>query len=276
VALGQLVKEDSTYSLSPATKMMLAVPGADVKTYCADGLMHLMAQLSDFSRLADVVRAGTPVSDVADPAAGERFFAGLSRLLFVHNYPSAQALFAKVRAEFGRGPLEILDVAAGGAPWSMPFAQANRQAHATAADLPSVLEVARYYARATGVESQYTLLPGDIRRVPFGEGRYDLAILGHICHSEGPKQSLRLFRKVAKALKPGGAMIVLDFIADDERSGQDGAAFPLLFALNMLVHTAEGDTFTFRQYREWGTQAGFRGMELIDIPAPSPALLFRK
>jgi hypothetical protein len=71
-------------------------------------------------------------------------------------------------------------------------------------------------------------------------------------------------------------MVVLDFVADDQRRGHDGAAFALMFALNMLVHTAEGETFTFRQFREWGKQAGFRRMEMVGIPAPSPALLFRK
>jgi hypothetical protein len=71
-------------------------------------------------------------------------------------------------------------------------------------------------------------------------------------------------------------MIILDFVADDARAGQGPASFPLLFALNMLLHTAEGDTFTFSQYREWGKAAGFKKMEAIDLPAPSPALVFRK
>jgi len=276
VGLGQLAKQDSTYSLSPGTEMLLAVPGADAQTYFADALAQVTAQLHDAPQLAEVVRTGSPVANVADPEAGAQFFTRLARLLFLHNYPTAQALFRQVRAEFGRGPVAVLDVAAGGAPWSMPFAQGNRQARVTAVDFPSVLEVARHFARATGVEARYDLLPGDIRRLSFGEGRFDLAILGHICHSEGPKHTRRLLCKVAKALKPGGAMVIIDLFADDARAGQGPASFPLLFALNMLLHTAEGDTFTFSQYRQWGKAAGFRKMEAIDLPAPWPALVFRR
>jgi ubiquinone/menaquinone biosynthesis C-methylase UbiE len=276
VGFGQLAKQDSTYRLSPGTEGLLAVPGADAQTYFADALVQTTAQLNDARQLTEVIRTGSPVANVADPEAGAQFFVRLARLLFVHNYPTAQALFRQVRAEFARGPVAILDVAAGGAPWSMPFAQGNRQARVTAVDFPSVLEVARHFARASGVEERYDLRPGDLRRVPFGEGQFDVAILGHICHSEGPKHTPRLLRKVARALKPGGAMIILDFVADDARAGQGPASFPLLFALNMLLHTAEGDTFTFSQYREWGKAAGFKKMEAIDLPAPSPALVFRK
>ncbi|MBM3502162.1 MAG: methyltransferase domain-containing protein [Armatimonadetes bacterium] len=274
VALGQLGKEGEQYCLSASTQMLLSLPGVDAKSYCADALLHLSAFSDGLRQLANVVRTGRPPS--ADPADTERFLVALAGSLFPFNYPVARALCHRIRGEFGRGPLAILDVAAGGAPWSMPFAQGNRQARVTAVDFPAVLEVARHYAQAAGVEGQYELLPGDIRKAPFGNGQFDLAILGHICHSEGPNRTPRLFRKVAQALKPGGVMLVLDFVADEHRTGEGSGALALLFALNMLVSATDGDTFTESQYRLWGVQAGFSGPERLELPAPYPALLFRK
>ncbi|MGA8566363.1 MAG: hypothetical protein WB580_01090 [Candidatus Binataceae bacterium] len=39
--------------------------------------------------------------------------------------------------------------------------------------------------------------------------------------------------------------------------GQQARAKPLLFGLNMLLHTPAGDVFTMREYREWLKEAGF-------------------
>ena len=71
-------------------------------------------------------------------------------------------------------------------------------------------------------------------------------------------------------------MLVADFVVDDQRRGVDGGAFAMLFALNMRVFTPDGDTFTFKEYRQWGKEAGFRRFETVDIPAPSPIMVFRK
>jgi hypothetical protein len=50
-------------------------------------------------------------------------------------------------------------------------------------------------------------------------------------------QALAL-RKVAQALKPGGTVAIAEFIANHERTGPPQA---LLFAVNMLVNSEEGD-----------------------------------
>jgi hypothetical protein len=54
------------------------------------------------------------------------------------------------------------------------------------------------------------------------------------------------------------------------------AAFPLLFAVNMLVNTEDGDTFTFGEYRKWLEEAGFRDVRTLEAPSPSPLILATK
>ncbi len=275
-ATGQLQKDNSHYRLPEPVRAVLSLPGVDPQTYFRDLHRHATDITNGWSKLTEVIRTGKSVIDVSDGGVGPEFFASLVRMLFPGNYVIAQALFEATKDRFGHGALEVLDVAAGAAPWSMAFASGNRSAHVTAVDFPVVLEVARQFAAAFGVEDRYTLLPGDIRRVPFDSGRFDLALLGHICHSEGASHTQRLFRKVAQALKPEGAMLVADFVADEDRSGSNGGAFAVLFALNMLVHTEEGGTFTLHDYETWAKEAGFRRHEVIEVPGPSPVLLFEK
>jgi SAM-dependent methyltransferase len=276
VATGQLTRCDGAYGLPPRMQAILSLPGVEADTYFTDLAIHAGAIAADWMRLAEVIRSGEPIINVSDQATAEQFFQSLVRSLFPNNYLQAQVLFGKMKSRFGRGAIEVLDVAAGAAPWSMPFVHGNPSARATAVDFPAVLEVARHFARAFGVEDRYTFQGGDIGQTPFGSGRYDLALLGHICHSEGPKGTARLFRKVARALKPGGVMIVADFVADEDRCGADGGMFALLFALNMLVHTREGATFTLSEYQAWADAAGFRRCRLIEIPGPSPLMLFER
>jgi SAM-dependent methyltransferase len=109
-----------------------------------------------------------------------------------------------------------------------------------------------------------------MREVDFEEGTCDLAILGQICHSEGAEHSQDLFRKLHRALRPGGKLLIADMVPDEGRSS---AAFPLFFALNMLVHTAQGDTFTLSEYTKWLTDAGFRSVSTLEAPGPSPLIV---
>ncbi len=95
-------------------------------------------------------------------------------------------------------------------------------------------------------------------------------ILGHIIHTEGEKWGKALIAKSFKALKPGGTLIIAEMIPNDSRTGP---IFPLLFGLNMILHTTEGDVFTMAEYKQWLKQAGFTSMKLVESQGPSPLIL---
>src|SRR5262249_17456398 len=156
--------------------------------------------------------------------------------------------------------LRILDVAAGSGAWSLAFAQANHHAHVTVVDYPEVTQVARRYAAAMGVGDRYDYLEGNLRDLDFGRRRFDLAILGHIIHSEGEKWGKKLIKKTHRALADNGLLLIAEMIPNDARTGPP---MPLLFGLNMLAHTEAGDVFTMREYRAWLKEAGFRKVQIL-------------
>jgi ubiquinone/menaquinone biosynthesis C-methylase UbiE len=167
----------------------------------------------------------------------------------------------------------ILDVAAGSAAWSIPFAQAIPDARVTVVDYPEVTPVTRQFAGRFGVADRFDYIEGNLREVDFGRGRYDLVILGHIIHSEGEKWGKKLLKKSHRALGENGQLLIGEFIPNDTRTGP---VMPLLFGLNMIVHTEQGDVFTMREYRQWLKDAGFRSIKTIDAPGPSPLILATK
>ncbi len=276
VGMSLLQRRGDRYHLPPAVRQMLKCPGVDPETYFGDWLEHMKLLMADWSQLTQVVKTGKPVVALGKPREGKKVFPTLARRLFPGNYTMAKELLKKLPEKFRRESVRILDVAAGSAAWSIPFAEINRSVKVTAIDFEAVLEVARHFTRACGVEEQYEFVAGDIRRVSFGANKCDLVILGHICHSEGAVQTKRLFGKMCRALRPGGSMLIADFVADDGRTGRNGGVFPLLFALNMLVHTEEGNTFTFSEYRAWAKEAGFRGFNRIDMCGPASIMSAKK
>ena len=62
----------------------------------------------------------------------------------------------------------------------------------------------------------------------------------------------------------------MDYIADEERKAD---FMPLLLALNALLGTEEGDTFTFSEYRRWLTEAGFESVQAVPVGGHSPIIL---
>ena len=59
-------------------------------------------------------------------------------------------------------------------------------------------------------------------------------------------------------------------------SGKTGPPFALIFALNMLAMTKEGDTYTLAEYTEWLQAAGFSDVETLDVGIHSPLIIATK
>lgn len=264
--LDLLAKRDGRYDLTPLAAEYL-VRG---RPNYAVGIVETGEPLASWHGLSESIRTGKPQRPVNQQAEGERFFSVLVRSLHVFNREQGRRLAEALGAGRTRSGLHVLDVACGSGVWGIAFAEADPRSRVTAQDFPGLLGLTREYAQRHGVEGQYEFLPGDLNDVDLGASRFDAAILGHIVHSEGEKASRALLRRVHRALKPGGRVAVLDMVPNDERTGPP---FPLFFALNMLVQTTQGDTYTLAEYTRWLNEAGFTTVETVEVGGPSPAIV---
>jgi len=89
-------------------------------------------------------------------------------------------------------------------------------------------------------------------------GPYDMVFISNIIHMLGPDKISGLFQKSAKCLEPGGKIAVKDFFVDNDLKGPE---YSLLFAVNMLVSTEEGNTYTEREVIDMLSKSGFREFE---------------
>jgi precorrin-6B methylase 2 len=153
----------------------------------------------------------------------------------------------------------MLDIGGGPGTWSMAFLNAVPEAGATLFDLPAVVPIARKNFAEAGLTDRITLVEGDFYNDALPEGA-DLAWLGAICHQNSRQQNRDLFAKVHKALADGGFVVIRDMVMDPSHTSPVAGA---LFAVNMLVATEGGGTYTFDEYSEDLCAAGFADVELV-------------
>ena len=268
--LGYLSKKNGNYKLEPVADNFL-VKGKPA--YMGAFAYETRLTWNGWAQLTEVIKTGRPIEVVDTDEGGREFFPKLVAAIFPMSYAGARAAVASMPEKSRKRIKKILDVAAGSAAWSLPFAEAIPDAQVTVVDYPEVTPVARQFTERFGVADRYDYIEGNLREIDFGRDKYDLVILGHIIHSEGEKWGRKLIKKSYRAISDGGSLLIADMVPNDERSGP---SMPLLFGLNMIVHTEKGDVFTMRQYRDWLKGAGFRRVTTIDAPGPSPLILATK
>jgi len=265
----QLLHKDAEgrFALTPESAAFLV----STKPAFMGGLFkHTSRQLMPrWMSLNQVVETGKPVLAVNNEPDGAAFFHEFVEDIFPMSYPSAQVLAETLALARTGEPARVLDIAAGSGVWGIVLAQRYPQVRVTAVDWPGVLDVTRRVAARCGVGDRVETLAGDLADVDFGTG-YRVATLGHILHSEGAARSRLLLGKVFHALAPGGNIAIAEFLVDDARATDAGG---LLFAVNMLVNTEHGDTFSFSEIAAWLREAGFENVRTVDSPGPSPLIL---
>ncbi len=270
VGLNFLARKGARYSLTPESAAFFVSTKPD---YRGKLFHHTVRQLMPrWMQLAQTVRTGRPAFAVDQEEAGSNFFFEFVESLFPLNHPSAKALAAHLDLRKLASPATVLDIGAGSGVWGIGLAQESLHIRIRAVDWPGVLKVTRKIARRHGLADRLTCSPGDLLKADFGHG-HKVATIGHILHSEGSKRSQQLLRRTYDALAPGGTVAIAEWIPNDERTGPPSA---LLFAVNMLVHTHDGDTFTFAEISQWLRAAGFRNPRLLEVPAPCPLVLATK
>ncbi len=232
--------------------------------------------ISRFSRrcgrqLPSALASGKPARRVESEGSAD-FFANFVRVLFETNRRAAEIAAAALAPGLARETApRALDIGAGSGVWSLMLAEMVPALRVTALDHPPVLAITRQVFAEHGAADRLSVIEGDQRQTDLGTDVYDVIFLGHLLHSEGRRESAALIARCARALRPAGKLVIGEFIADEARASRDQPR-PLLFAVNMLLVTADGDAFTLSEMREWLCAAGLTEVETLEVPGASPVI----
>ena len=129
------------------------------------------------------------------------------------------------------------------------------------------------HIRKAGLSNRIVTRAGDMLTIPLESGRYDLVLLSAICHMYSPEENRQLFARAYAALAPKGRLVVSDFILEPDKTAPRFAA---LFALNMLVGTRAGTSYSEPEYEDWLKAAGFSETKHVRIPGPATLMIATK
>jgi len=171
----------------------------------------------------------------------------------MHYRASRQApqIISKINLENVR---RVLDLGGGSGAFAFAFVKAGKDITATIFDLPNVTPLTMKYILQEGMQDKVNTADGDYNTDTLPKG-YDIIFLSAVVHINSFEGNVNLIRKCAASLNPGGQVIIQDQVMNDDRISPPNGA---LFALNMLVGTKEGDTYTENEMCQWFEKAGLK------------------
>ena len=262
-SLQLLKKTDGSFQNTTASARFFTQTSKD---NARGGLLHMANIWHNWSNLTDCVRQGTSAR-AAKPAGDwtRNFIAAMDRIA----NERARHLLKALGSE---GIRRILDLGGGSGAYSIAFARAIPGAQAEILDIQEVVPLTQDYVRKAGLADRIKVRAGDMLSDDFGRD-HDLVLLNAICHMFSEKQNRGLFRRAYQALGTNGRLVVQDFILERDKTSPQFAA---LFALNMLVGTEAGSSYSEPEYADWLRAAGFREVTRVRLPGPSDLMVATK
>jgi ubiquinone/menaquinone biosynthesis C-methylase UbiE len=263
--IGLVSKKKGRYYNTAISKQFLM---PEAKNYLGDSIKHYKNLWKLWGNLDEAVATGrgaTPPKGHGSAAQTESF------ILAMEN--TARRRASQVLKIVGSaGVSKMLDVGGGPATYSIAFAKKSRKLQATVIDQHVPLKVARQFVKEAELHNRITLQEGDYFAIEFGTG-YDLVLLSNVLHSMSPGRARLMINKSYGALVPGGRVVIHDFLPNEERTGPD---WPILFAVNMLVATESGSTYTYGELSAWLRSGGFSEIKKVKVEDAGSTVVIAK
>lgn len=251
VAIGLLKKiHGKFYNTESASQYLV-----EGKTNFIGNLYHVNELWKSWTTLTEAVRKGTSVYKRKD-----------ENLEWTNSFIAAMHYRAQKEAKIVAYMLDLknvktmLDIGGGSGAFSMKFVELNPEIKAVIFDLPDVIQLTKKYIDDFKYKNQISFIEGNYLTDNFGSN-YDMIFLSAIVHINSYDENKFLIKKCVDSLNPDGQVVIKDWIMNEDRTKPAAGA---IFALNMLVRTKNGDTYTEDEMKDWLQSAGISKIDRKD------------
>lgn len=213
------------------------------------GLIHTINLWDSWNTLTDAVRKGESIRTNIYEDRKEDW---IRNLIEAMHYRAKKKAPSDILSLDLINVTNVLDLGGGSGVYSMAFVKAKEDIKATVFDLPNVITLTKQYIQKTNLSDKISTMEGNYLTDSIGK-KYDLIFLSAIIHSNSFDENKKLIKKCTAALNPKGQIVIQDFVMSEDRTSPTHGAF---FALNMLVNTKGGDTYTESEIKSWFTDSG--------------------
>lgn len=264
---GFLTKAEGRYANTPDSAAFLvksspAYLGAITEFLASPQLLASHADIA--TKVRDGGCRNHPLTDHSEEQVWERFASCMRPVVG----RSAQAV-ADLLGEDDQA-WKVLDVASSHGLFGISVAAKHKNAQIYANDWPEVVVFSKASAERAGLGGRYHTMPGSAFEVDYGAD-FDVVLVPNFLHHFGAKANVEFLAKCRSALKPGGRIVVVEFVVEEDRLSPGWAN---TFAMQMLAATPEGDCYTQAELVAMLTEAGYANIEVHAEPhAPSRILV---
>lgn len=235
VAVGLLTRDGEKLANGPAAETYMV---RDSPSYFGDYLrFQIDRQMYPFMQHLDKVligrTEGVPFETYADWMADPKHAELFSRSQHSGSLGPAAVLAKRLELD---GAAAMLDVGGGSGAFSIMFCRRYPELRATVLDFPRVIDVGRAFVAEAGLSDRIDFLGGDGTNANWPEGQ-DLVLMSYLFSGVPGDAISKLCVDAHRVLKPGGRIVVHDFMVEDDRTGPPLAA---LWQLQHMVYTPEG------------------------------------
>jgi SAM-dependent methyltransferase len=253
VSIGLLEKKQTKYCCSQEVSSLLS---KDSPTSIVPMVMHAVGLWKRWSDLTEIVRHGIQKTKPSGPDRSEieqEAFIGAMHAIASRISPGIVAAINPGAAK------NLLDIGGASGSYTQAFLEVSPEMRAAIYDLPSVINIAQKRLAATDFHNRITYIAGDfyLDELPAG---YDLVLVSAIIHQNSNEQNIELYRKIYRSLLSGGRLVIRDHVMSPDHTHPTTGA---IFAVNMLVGTLGGSTYSFKKIDEGLKTAGFTKIRLI-------------
>jgi SAM-dependent methyltransferase len=214
--------------------------------------------------LRDAVVHGVPKTPLWDlmernPAMGPAFAA------YMKDYAASVVTDVQRAVELAAGARRLLDVGGSHGLHAAAFCWRAPELHAVIYDLPVSLTNTHDLIAGWGLSKRLSCVEGNIVRDEI-EGTFDVITYFLVAHNHTDMDNAQIIQKLAKALNPGGVVLVYEYVrepaAGDTVSSTEALA--AAFDLTLLVETGT-HLHTAERIQFWLHAAGLTNLKRTDL-----------
>ena len=235
--------------------------------YMGDVGVHSPGIDENWPVLADAIRSGEPRAPI-DEAFYERF----ARASFLTQLRGAR--FVATRLGFNAATKRhVLDLGAGGAPWSIALLEAPRSRRRQSTTWQRSYPSPSRSAASTGSPIDASSLAAIITRFRWRRAHSIPAFLAMCCVPKNrPTRSLYC-DVLQQPFVPAARSVVADYFVGNDRRGPPQA---LLLGLTMVANTPHGKTYTHSEMASWLADACFGNVRTLETVKNNHVLVASK
>jgi ubiquinone/menaquinone biosynthesis C-methylase UbiE len=234
-ALGLIVRDDDRFHNSPASERYLtrSSPASFGEYY----RLQINRQLYPAMEHLDARLAGDPGSLASDMEGLMRDPAEAEVFSVAQHAASLGPAIQLAKIIDLHGSRTLLDVAGGSGAFSITLCRRYPQLAATIIDFPNVIQVARRFIAAAGLSERIQLVGGSALDTGWPDNQ-DVVLVSYLLSAVKEDDIPTLLANAYRSLRPGGLLIVHDFMLDDDEQGPALAA--QWFLLNLALQPDSG------------------------------------